>query len=243
MWPVWQNLLFKVPPCMSLFSWSTDPAWAPALITFHLGRWSTSWWHRSPRSYHPTAPLSLPYLGCVYFVPYFLLFSLPANHFSAGNDPTQNCFKSFLEHVKIGKQNKTENKSLLGFQTQAPGCLPRVLPDPGDRAHRTVTRHTLFSHRARSLWPWGGQGPGLTHPPGLLSQLLSNKPGSGRSCWVQSGFHFPGLCSAPQRLSLSPSAWEREACSQVSHRFCMGFKTCTLVAIFFLPGNYQKSWL
>lgn len=158
------------------------------------------------------SPLSSLLRLCL-FVPYFLLFSLPASHFSAGNVPTQNCFKSFLEHVKIGKQNKTKNKSLLGFQTQAPCCLPRVLPDPGDRAHRDCHQaHTLLS-QGQGLWPWGGQGPGLTHPPVLLFQSLFNKPVSGRSCWVQSGFHFTGLCSAPQRLSLSPSAWKREVCS------------------------------
>lgn len=105
-----------------------------------------------------------PCLGCIYFVPYFLLFSLPENHFAAGNVPTQNCFKSFLEHVKIGKQNKTKNKSLLGFQTQAPCCSPRVLPDPGDRAHRTVIRHTLFSHRARVC--------GLGEDRGQVSPIL-----------------------------------------------------------------------
>lgn len=68
-----------------------------------------------------------------YFVPYFLLFCLPANHFSAGDIPTQNCFKSFLEHGKIRKQKKTRNKSLLVIQTRAPTCLLGALPGPGDR--------------------------------------------------------------------------------------------------------------
>lgn len=151
-----QNVSMYVPPILAHWSWL-------GLCPHHLSPVRVE--HLLMASL--TSPLSSLLWLCL-FVPYFLLFSLPANHFSAGNVPTQNCFKSFLEHVKIGKQNKTKNKSLLGFQTQAPCCLPRVLPDPGDRAHRDCHQaHTLLS-QGQGLWPWGGQGPGLTHPPVLL---------------------------------------------------------------------------
>lgn len=88
-------------------------------------------------------------------VPRFLLLPLPANHFSAGNNPTQNCFQTFWEHGEIGKQNKpgTRVYSFCGMGCQDPGDPVGLSPGPG-----------CFSRRGTGLSTPGGWRPCLIRP-------------------------------------------------------------------------------
>lgn len=120
--------------CLFLVHWS---CLGPGTHHLSPGQVEHSWRHCSPRSYHPAVPLSsLPWL-CSFCALLPAVFSAHKLLLS-WECPNSQLLQILLEHVKIGKQNKTKNKSLLSFQTQAPGCLPRVLPDPGDKAQRTV---------------------------------------------------------------------------------------------------------